>query len=285
MKRMPPGHQNRWYVGQCIYCGVSNTPLSNEHAVPYTLNGTWILEKASCASCATITSRFELNVMRGFLQYARAALKLKTRRTHSNTFPLVIERDGRKETINLSPDEYGAVLMLPDFRIPAYLDKHAHEPGITLVGNTFVRIGGLDKAELKRRYGQCELGFTVSYKPGDLARFFAKVAYSMSVAKAVERSGLREVERLRALSYVLPVILGRDEDLEMWVGSIPPEERPDPNASMYKPETNEIFRIQLDERDGIILARIRLIGQVPTPTYMVVVGRVPPDVAIRTITY
>jgi 5-methylcytosine-specific restriction endonuclease McrA len=36
-------------IGVCIYCRDAASDLSDEHIVPYALNGNWILPKASCA--------------------------------------------------------------------------------------------------------------------------------------------------------------------------------------------------------------------------------------------
>jgi hypothetical protein len=49
-------------IGECIYCGERDAPLSTEHAVPYALNGPWTLLRASCKRCADITTGFERDV-------------------------------------------------------------------------------------------------------------------------------------------------------------------------------------------------------------------------------
>jgi hypothetical protein len=38
-------------VGQCIYCGETNPPLTEEHAMPANMNGDLILVDASCTKC------------------------------------------------------------------------------------------------------------------------------------------------------------------------------------------------------------------------------------------
>src|SRR5664280_2922450 len=67
-------------VGECIYCGERDAPLSTEHAVPYGLNGPWTLLRASCAVCAKITSRFEHDAMRSLCPDVRNALAMQSRR-------------------------------------------------------------------------------------------------------------------------------------------------------------------------------------------------------------
>lgn len=266
MSKRRPGQDNRWYIGQCIYCGESARPLSDEHVVPHALNGEWVLEDASCEACSRITSRFELDVCRAFLPYARAWYRLRTRRKHPSSFPLVVVRDGKEETISLTPEEYGAVLVVPHLRMPAYLDQRPSDKYIRIIDAFMARIGGLEVDEINRRYGATEVHFSITHKPGDLVRFLAKVAYGVAAARAVEHGGLAEVARLRAASYVLPLILGHDDDADMWVGATPPEQGP---------ETHEIVRVQLQEISGDIVARIRLFGGVVAPTYVVVIGRVP----------
>ena len=49
--------------GECIYCGSTNE-LSNEHIVPYALEGVHVLKDSSCKSCADLTKKFELDVAR-----------------------------------------------------------------------------------------------------------------------------------------------------------------------------------------------------------------------------
>jgi hypothetical protein len=96
MNNMGSTMQTSWHVGQCIYCGTSEGKLSDEHIIPYGLNGDFVLRKASCAACATITSRFERDVLRNLFPAARAALGYKTRRKHPETFPAKIRRDGKE---------------------------------------------------------------------------------------------------------------------------------------------------------------------------------------------
>jgi HNH endonuclease len=60
-------------VGVCIYCGSTNQ-LEDEHIVPFGLGGNAILPAASCRTCAVVTSRFELSVLRGPMRPIRVAL-------------------------------------------------------------------------------------------------------------------------------------------------------------------------------------------------------------------
>jgi hypothetical protein len=91
----------RNFIGKCIYGGCSTPPLSDEHTVPYGLNGDTVLEEASCQKCAQITSTFESVVLRETLSAARAALGAKTRRPKQRNQhrPMHIIVDGQEQRI------------------------------------------------------------------------------------------------------------------------------------------------------------------------------------------
>lgn len=66
-------------VGRCIYCG-SAKELSEEHIIPYALDGHLVLPKASCGQCAAITTKFEQTCSRDMFGPLRIRLDLQTRR-------------------------------------------------------------------------------------------------------------------------------------------------------------------------------------------------------------
>lgn len=66
-------------VGCCIYCGATKD-LTEEHIVPYALNGAWVLPASSCSSCRRVTGAFEQDALRiGFTGY-RIQKNFRTRR-------------------------------------------------------------------------------------------------------------------------------------------------------------------------------------------------------------
>ena len=90
---------NLWKIGYCIYCGTRERPLSKEHIIPYGLGGVWILGEASCDKCATITSEFEMDVLRNTFGPFRISSILPTRqkKERPDSFTLsLIRHDGRK---------------------------------------------------------------------------------------------------------------------------------------------------------------------------------------------
>lgn len=105
-------------IGECIYCGERDAPLGTEHAVPYGLNGSWTLHRASCEVCAKITSRFERDVMRCLWPDVRNALAMQSRRRdkrRSTTLPAVAVRDGVRETVQVPRNRFPTYLLTPLF--------------------------------------------------------------------------------------------------------------------------------------------------------------------------
>ena len=110
-------------IGECIYCGQREGPLGTEHAVPYGLNGSWTLRRASCPACAKITSRFEHGAMRHLWLDVRNAFAMQSRRRdkRSATLPIVVQRDGGQETIQVPRTKFPIYLATPLFPPPAIL--------------------------------------------------------------------------------------------------------------------------------------------------------------------
>src|SRR5262245_1011222 len=117
-----PVPKNARDIGACVYCGSTNGPLQREHAVPYGLNGTWTLLRASCPACADITHRFERDTLKALWPALRAVLTLRTRRNaHPSSLPLVIERGGVSQTIQVAREQYPLYLPTPIFLEPGYV--------------------------------------------------------------------------------------------------------------------------------------------------------------------
>jgi len=104
--RFPP-------VGYCIYCG-STDDLRDEHVVPLALDGTLILPDSSCKACADMTSRLDLEVLRGFMLAARTVAGFATRRPKNRPtrFELDAEIQGTMQTRWLRAKDFPALLLL-----------------------------------------------------------------------------------------------------------------------------------------------------------------------------
>jgi hypothetical protein len=64
-----PAHSSRVCpgIGRCIYCDASGVALSDEHVIPFALNGNLVIEDASCEDCRKLTSANEGIIARRML--------------------------------------------------------------------------------------------------------------------------------------------------------------------------------------------------------------------------
>jgi hypothetical protein len=67
-------------ANKCIYCGATDVPLSREHIIPFSLGGNYVLQRASCAIHAEITSQFERDFAAVAYGYYRAENKVRSRK-------------------------------------------------------------------------------------------------------------------------------------------------------------------------------------------------------------
>lgn len=69
----------------CIYCSSTSDALTREHVVPYSLGGNFVIQNASCRTCADVTSNLERSISRTTFHLPRAAFNMRSRR--KNKFP------------------------------------------------------------------------------------------------------------------------------------------------------------------------------------------------------
>lgn len=245
-------------IGKCIYCGASDSPLSEEHIVPYALNGRWTLLLASCSKCNGITSQFERDVTRNLLASTRAFHQFKTRhpRLRPISFPVdVIYKNGVEEKIEIPIEEYGAVTTFPIFEAPGYITGN-HIKGILFKGHTLNRNGGMDLIQLSKKYNVKAINFSSTFSPVNFARLIAKIAYGF----AVSQFGIDAMKN----SYVLPAILKQKDEIGEWVGVDPW------NRKML----NEDLGMEIFYKDGKMFATVRIFGKLEgAQTYIVVLGQ------------
>jgi hypothetical protein len=247
-------------VGRCIYCHTDRQPLRTEHIIPYGLNGPWKLLEASCERCAEITSRFERAVLKTTFDTVRIALDFPSYRRKKNRprqLPLSIKRGGKQEVVYLPVESYPAVIGMPHFEAPAYLQGGNGEQ-LRTTGFTGVQIGGPPIAEVGRKLSAQSIAFTAKFEPvGAFARMLAKIAYGCAViVVGCDLSRLKDV-------YVLPLILGRADAIGRWVGG----------TNDQAVAVSDLHDVKFSIVDGDLLVNVRLFAQFNAPEYVVVVGR------------
>lgn len=243
----------------CIYCGAQGTEIGDEHIIPLGLNGTVILPKASCRTCATITGAFEGICQRTILGNYRIKRNFMTRRKKGRPKTILVTgrtHDGQIKTISVAVSDYPTVLHLCKF-----------EKARTLLGLPDFYYNGIQCADwlqcspavpdftVEHNLATFELG---KFQPFPFARLLAKIAHSFCVADL----GLGSFK-----PKVLDLILGRTDDMSIFVGgSLGPAPAPDKCLHKLNMEITNI------NNRNYIVVHIRLFADHGAPAYHVVVG-------------
>lgn len=171
-------------INQCIYCHTFEGKLTQEHIVPFGLNGEHILLHASCTSCAAITSKVELTVLRKTFICARQHLKLRSR--HKKAWS--------------KPKDVFSTLIFPMTEAPAYLSGNKnYVSGVQVKGVNIIPLSGLHQNPSE-----------TSFHGNDFERMLAKIGLGF----AIGQYGVNAFESF----YALNTILGNHDDAGMWVG-------------------------------------------------------------------
>jgi hypothetical protein len=245
-------------VGRCIYCG-STDDLRREHIIPRGLSGSTTLLKASCGSCADITSRVETTVIRGPWYAVRIVQRLHITELSRvpKTFSLTLIKDGREQVIHLPINEYPVVLMMPLYPLPEVMSGAPHQSGIHLVGYSILAYGPRP-GEVTKRFGADGGRITQKHQFVDIARMLAKIALAFAVAEL-------GIDRFEAV-YVRDLILGKIENLGRFVGT---RDRHPPTMANHLHQLS----LEYDPDSRLLAVNVRLMASEPTPAYVVIVGR------------
>lgn len=204
-------------VGQCIYCGAIDVPLSDEHVVPYGLSGNLVLPKSSCADCADVTSRLEGRLLRGHWWPYRQFLGLKSRRGKKELPDLhvhIVHANGDRTDATLPMAKHCFSIFFRLFP-PTVLSGRVSEEAPCASDLGYRMLGPMPGAvRVQGRVRQLtpfeSIHFPVDFNAPDLCRFLAKVAHSY----AVYRRGLSACDEY----FLPPFILGQESGLMTYVG-------------------------------------------------------------------
>ncbi len=129
--RFPPAKQ-------CIYCGKTDGNLTDEHIIPLSLGGRYILPKATCQTCQNYTSKMELAVARHYLGVPRVVAGIRSRRPNKRPSKVKIgltRFDGTKFNL-MVPLEKAPLLHYVPFFKPTLIAEF-QEPDILSNPNWF----------------------------------------------------------------------------------------------------------------------------------------------------
>lgn len=250
-------------VGFCIYCG-SREGLTDEHVVPYGLGGNaLILPKSSCRPCATITGAVENNFLRITSGQLRELLKAPTRgktvRTGQSERPVFErQRDGQlipahyyiRRPIEDAPILYPAVVLPP----PGIFTGADHQalPEVT-VSAVLLNRGSISEAADGHRV------YMGKFRPSDTLRQLLKIAYGYAVGTLGPGAFRPMVQEL---------ILGKSEHFGYLLGCLSESDPPNDKMVFLEQGYAELGSVRY------VIVKIRIYGQLPTPTYCAVVGEI-----------
>ena len=242
--------------GSCIYCGATGA-LSREHIFPFALGGTLVLPAASCPRCASITSKFEREVLRGPMWAVRAHLQLQSRRRSlaPKTAPLTIIRAGKEVQVDLPLPEHPLLLMFPDFAEPSIFTGN-HVKGISMRGHATYTFG-THPQRVMQVLGATDFKLTQEYRVVPFAQLLGKIGWAMAAAEGRLNSIDRDQSVIRAL-------LEQPDDIGRWVGTFPEE------PARHEGRLHTAAPMHLG---GYLVYHIQLFADAGTPRYGVVIGR------------
>ncbi len=173
-------------VGRCIYCGDDGSNgLSDEHIVPYSLNGTQVLPQASCSRCGGITSYIDGFAARSVFYQLRSSAAMRTRTRLPDESPGYAGLSGWERRRGDGPGGYliASTLVLPRFEPPglSFGPRAGRKFSLHFTQRGCAKADAFDK--FKRSRGAASADVAVSIKPQQFSRMLAKIAHAFAVAQ------------------------------------------------------------------------------------------------------
>jgi hypothetical protein len=266
-------HRSFPSFGQCIYCGEpqAKTKLTDEHIVPFSLGGTSVLLKASCTSCAKITSQLELHLARNIFGHHRihANVATRNRKNRPSVLPATIKiGENPAQDMEFSIADHPYFTFLPVWKAPGILTgalptadfgtEELHR--FDFVPAHFRKLLSLTDSDSLRFQTPIRLN------QDQFSRALAKIAY----CTAVSRYGLNGFERTTIADF----ILGKYPFAQYLVGgttdAVPPPMPKNIDHAIALLETSV-------GQKNTVIAAVRLFANTGTgtygmPMYTVVIG-------------
>jgi hypothetical protein len=188
---------------------------------------------------------------------------------------LGIVKGGREEIVRVPLSDHFVVLPLPLFHFPYFFAgkefssvdpksfslPKSFEGGISISGTAAVWF--TDPEAIRQMFAAERIFVIQKVDAVAFGQMLAKIAYSLAVAEL----GMDAFEE----NYILPVIMGKTETIGMWVGSSDSVLDPTPGVQ-HTTQITSFVRPNTDN-ERFTVAYIRLFSDLPSPVYIVVLGR------------
>jgi hypothetical protein len=252
-----------------MYCGRADCVLNEEHIIPFSLGGTLILPRASCANCEKITHRFEGVVGREIFGKFRAKHNLPTRRQKER--PTHFKVGTIRGTIHVPVAEHPTELFVYKFRPPNALAGFPAEFDTSTHHWVPVPIASTEELNSFKKSHDWDGKVSVRMRPIEYARMLAKIAYSYAVANLGYGS---------FKSLVVDLILGKTDNISYAVGGDWEIEPPVKDGGHL---LSISYLVDVDRKRAWVIVDIRLFASIGSPTYHVVVGEADSAQHLRTM--
>ena len=253
-------------VGSCIYCGSDGAPdgLTDEHIVPYSLEGIWILPKSSCKRCAGITSSVEMFCARDFYGSFRLREQLRTRRPSKRPAQVEVMAGPYSNRRLLTVPEKGAIAQFPIIRLkpPGALRNPPVETDTWEGVELEIKADAPREPSHWRNLPSGSLSFApVTFHVPTFARLCAKIGHSFAIAE-FGSAGFDH--------WLPPYILGINPKLPYVVGSSHEAQRSDNVATALNWSVYETPSFNL------LVINVHLFPHMGQPPVSVVAGSISP---------
>ena len=247
--------------------------MSEEHIIPFGLNGNQVLLEASCSECSKITSAFEGDVLGRAFILPRLGFNMRSRhgKNKDKKITVSLEQNSNISYIEIPAEDCPILFMMPIFMPPEILDNRPPQPGIQGTGSFYSNeIRGVPKEKLREKFGPGKIAVNISYNPNNFARMLAKIAYGFAVA----HFGIDDIVDLGLVSS----ILGKTDNIGKWVGVVDSDEKFAPKTVLHSWQLGIQFSYEIDAPKETVTGRlsykISLFSMFDTPEYTIVVGDV-----------
>ncbi len=245
--------------GKCVYCLTPLPPeqLTDEHVIPFALNGSWEIKKAACETCrARSNEDYEQKALNSDLFIPRRLLELRRRKKNRpwKALPSVAIGDAtmaREAEFNVDLEfaQYPAVIEMITFPAAGKLVDKDRGADINEIRIAFFNFGF---------HNPNPAGVTVRHEHinGPFAMTLAKIGYCYAVAE----HGLDGFDG----SEIRDLLLGRRADVYNFVGGALTKEHL---------ATNHLHGLYMRQRGSILTVLVHLFASCKMPPYEVVVGK------------
>lgn len=244
--------------GACIYCGDSQSKLTDEHIVPLSLGGQHVISNASCGKCADITKKFEQDVARELWGDARIAYDAPTRRRKSRPSHIDVRDPVEPEKfLSIPKDEYPAAMVFYTMGIAGILQGKPRD---------YDRSGQWQFSSI---VDDAKLNAFLAKHPDKLTAKFrhVPVSFGRTIIKIGYCHILTQLDPGDFDPICLPYILGDDSNVSHILGSEPTIAPPQVGLGYHLGTA-----VVGTEDTAFVIAEVRLIANNHTPSYHVVTG-------------